>query len=141
MIWRLNDLKVLLIRLSILILESNQVPRFRTSQDGAIWESPTDKVLMLLTFWSCRRIPIRRHSVLSEFSFNLSECIHWLISAIHDSMAVITAVSSKSFPDLNENTIQVHVFPEWVSIVSKKIHLTAQASFLLPNMAHHLCQN
>ena len=56
-------------------------------------------------------------------------------------MAVIAAVSSKSFPDLNENTIQVHVFPEWVSIVSKKIHLTAQASFLLPNMARHLCQN
>ena len=56
-------------------------------------------------------------------------------------MAVIAAVSSKSFPDLNENTIQVHMFPEWVIIVSKKIHLTAQASFLLPNMARHLCQN
>ena len=60
-----------LIWISILIFESNQVRRFRTSHDREIWESSTDKVLLLLTFWSCCRVPIRRHSVLPEFSFKL----------------------------------------------------------------------
>ena len=69
----------------------------------------TDKVPMLLTFWSCCCFPTRRHSVLSEFSFNLSECIHWLITAIHDPMAVIAAASSKSFPCLNVINIQLRV--------------------------------
>ena len=67
------------ISIPVLIFESNQVPRFRTSHDRAIWGPPTDKVLLLLTFWSCCRVPTTRDSVLSEFSFKLPECIHWLI--------------------------------------------------------------
>ena len=77
--------------------------------NGAIWESPTSKILILLTFWSCCCIPIRQHSVLSEFSFNLSLCIHWLTSLIDYFIVVKAVVYFKLFPGADAIDIQLCV--------------------------------
>ena len=53
---------------------------------------------------------------------NLSERIHWLISAIHDPMAVIAAASSKSFPCLNVINIQLRVICITVGIRKMWFH-------------------
>ena len=88
-------------------LLSNQVPRFLTSRDDKILDSPTEILLMLIFDSSCR-VPITWNSVLLSFMKSLLERSQLRILDTQLSMAV-----SAEFSDIIDSGLRERY--SWVS--------------------------